>query len=188
MLRLMDVMRVAAALVLGSLLAGCAGSTAADDLAAVPGASAAPVGSAFPQPSTRTGPLGDGRAMASCVETYSAATIANRAFAFDGTVIAIGPGGTDQPGSGGLDAVAVTFQVNEWFKGGTGDTVTVDLMPPGSSAGAAPAAYEEGTRLLVSGEPRWGGEPLDDAVAWTCGGFTRYYEAAVADEWRRGTA
>jgi hypothetical protein len=137
----------------------------------------------------RTGPVnGHGPATARCVEEYSPATLANRTFAFDGTVMAIGPAGTNKPGKGDLDAAAVAFTVNEWFAGGTAPTVTVDLMSPASNiVGDVTPAYEEGTRLLVSGEPRWGGEMLDDAIAWTCGGFTRYYESPVAAEWRSAT-
>ncbi len=51
-----------------------------------------------------------------------------------------------------------------------------------------PPAYEVGKPLLVSGEPRWGGAPLKDAIAWSCGGFTRYYEPSVAAEWRTATS
>lgn len=136
----------------------------------------------------RSGPISDD-SMASCVQMYSAAVLSERAFAFDGTVKAIGAGSTNKPDKGHLDTVAVTFVVNEWFRGGAATTVTVDLMSPGShSLEGEPPAYEEGTRLLVSGEPGWGGEPLDDPIAWTCGGWTRYYEQALADDWRRAAA
>jgi hypothetical protein len=56
-------------------------------------------------------------------------------------------------------------------------------MSPDRVAGDDTPLYEEGTRMLISGEPRWGGQPLDDAIAWSCG-FTSYYEVNVADEWR----
>ncbi|GAC1611214.1 MAG: hypothetical protein NVS3B26_22610 [Mycobacteriales bacterium] len=98
-----------------------------------------------------------------------------------GACCAIGPGGTNKSDKGQLDTAAVTFKGNEWFKGGASDTATVDLMSPTSNMGGDHApAYEKGTRLLVSGEPRWGGPPLEDAIAWPCGGFTSYYERAVA--------
>lgn len=136
----------------------------------------------------RTGPIGDDSS-ASCVQMYSAASLPERAFAFDGTVQTIAAGSTNKPDKGHLDTAAVTFAVNEWFKGGSATTVTVDLMSPGShSSEGEPPAYTEGTRLLVSGEPRWGGDPMDDPIAWTCGGWTRYYEQAVADDWRRAAA
>ena len=133
--------------------------------------------------------MGDDGSAASCAESYSIKSIGNRAFAFDGTIVSIGEGATNKADKGQLDTAAVTFQVNEWFKGGAGETVTVDLMAPTSNiAGNDVPAYEKGTRLLVSGGPRWGGAPLDDAMAWSCGGFTRYYEPVVADDWRTGTA
>lgn len=116
-------------------------------------------------------------------------TIGNRDFAFDGTVMSIGPGTTNWPGPGrgDLDLASVTFQVNEWFTGGDGDTVAVDMGAPTDGEMQQAATYEVGTRLLVSGEPRWGGAPLDRAIAYGCGGFTRYYEASMAEEWRQGT-
>lgn len=139
---------------------------------------------------TRTGPLGEGGAAAtSCVEGYSMSTLPKRAFAFDGTINGIGPGGTNRPDKGRLETAAVTFTVNEWFKGGTARTITVDLMaPPSRLDDSETPAYEAGTRLLVSGEPRWGGAALDDAIAWSCGGFTRYYEPSVAADWRAATS
>lgn len=188
MLRLMVVKRLAVALALFPLFSAC-GDTGAPDLTPV-SASASPTSDATPVVSengSRTGPVDAAGASASCVETYSGTTIGNRDFAFDGTVVAIGPGETNKSGRGGLDTAAVSFRVNEWFKGGTDDTVTIDMGTSTSSAEDQTPAYEEGTRLLVSGEPRWGGAPLDDALAWSCG-FTRYYEPAVADAWRRGTA
>lgn len=187
MLRPTAVKRVAVPLACAVLLAGCGGGVEAPEPAAAvtPGPRSTPL----QETPSRTGPLEDQSVAASCVESYSASTIGNRAFAFDGTVVMIGPGGTNKADKGVLDTAAVTFAVNEWFTGGASDTVTVDLMSPTSTiAGDDTPLYEEGSRLLVSGEPRWGGQPLDDAIAWSCGGFTRYYEQAVADEWRLGTA
>jgi hypothetical protein len=110
-------------------------------------------------------------------------------FAFDGVVTGVGPGTTDRPGSGGLDLVGVTFRVAEWFAGGTAPEVTVDMQPPlqpgqGRSDDTVPA-FAPGSRLLVSGSPRWGGAPLEDPIAWGCG-FTRYYDQGTADAWRTG--
>lgn len=173
-------------LLLAVLLAGCSTSDGAERTAAPRAASPE---AAAQEPEGRTGPLEVGGAVASCAEGYNAKTIDNRAFAFDGTIVEIGPGRTNKADKGQLDTSAVTFQVNEWFKAGTTETVTVDLMSATSSiAGDDTPAYEVGTRLLVSGEPRWGGAALDDAIAWSCGGFTRYYEQAVADEWRAATS
>ena len=178
--------RLAVPLLVVCLLAGCGESP--DPVGEGSRGAASPGVVLHPTAPLRTGAVGAAVAAASCVEGYDVTTIGHRAFAFDGTVTAIGPGRTDRAGSGALDTVAVTFAVHEWFTGGADGTVTVDLMAPdaGPVDGDVPA-YEEGTRLLVSGEPRWGGAPLDDAIAWSCGGFTRYYEPAVAEEWRAGT-
>jgi hypothetical protein len=134
-------------------------------------------------------PTGGGSSVStSCVEIYSPAAVAGRSFAFDGTVTAIGPAGSNRPGVA-LPLVGVTFRVNSWFRGGSGDTVTVDMDAPqvANSAGdVSMPAFGVGTRLLVSGEPRWGGAPLDAAIAWGCG-FTRSYDPQSAAEWAAAT-
>jgi len=131
------------------------------------------------------------QSLTSCVEGYSTATLAGRSFAFDGTVTALGPARTNRAGAA-LPLAGVTFHVNDWFTGGSGDSVTVDLTAPtkgrsGNSTDEAVSSYGVGTRLLVSGEPRWGGAPLDNAIAWGCG-FTRYYEAQTAAAWAAATS
>jgi hypothetical protein len=139
------------------------------------------------------GPIGlwsdtdPGTSSSLCVATYSPSTAVNqRAFSFDGTVSRIGEpyDDSDQARYGGA---AVTFTVNEWFRGGSGRTVTVDMDVPdpggsGTDDGRTPP-YAVGSRLLVSGEPRLGGPPLSEPIAWGCG-FTRPYTANLADEWR----
>jgi hypothetical protein len=122
----------------------------------------------------KQGPLPDDGA-ASCVELYSLQTLKHRAFAFDGTVVKIGPPRSNRPGVE-MPLSGVTFRVNQWFRGGSAPTVVVDVTTT--------KAYEIGTRLLVSGEPRWGGEPLAQAIAWGCG-FTRYYDPGTAAQWAR---
>jgi hypothetical protein len=140
-----------------------------------------------PPAAQRTGALPDA-ANGSCAFGYSPRELARRAFAFDGTVTAIGPAHSDRP-NGVLTHVGVTFTVNEWFSGGSGQTVvTVDMSSPHGYlvwAGYAPA-YEIGTRLLVSAEHRWGGTTMADVIAGGCG-FTRYYDPMAADEWRAAT-
>ena len=129
-----------------------------------------------------------GGAAEACVEAYSPEAVAGRSFAFDGTVTAIGPAASNRPGVE-LPLAGVTFRVNEWFRGGEGETVTVDMdapQPANSSSEPSVPAYAVGTRLLVSGEPRWGGAPLDAALAWSCG-FTRYYDSHTAAEWAAAT-
>ena len=132
------------------------------------------------------GPLPDS-GMASCVEEYRPAAVSRRGFAFDGEVVAIGPSVTGgQPAGQPQDLVGVTFVVNEWFRGGGGATVVVDMTAPmvaGEFSTVSAPSYGVGTRLLVSGESRWGGRPLEDPIAWSCG-FTRYYDPATAAAWR----
>jgi hypothetical protein len=126
----------------------------------------------------------------SCVKAYSPETLAENAFAFDGTVTGIGPARTERsPHPVPLDLRSVTFQVHTWFKGGSAGTAVVDMASPaaGGATGAEGApAYQIGTRLLVSGMPRWGGAPLADAIAWGCG-FTRYYSPSMAAAWATAT-
>jgi hypothetical protein len=136
---------------------------------------------------TRQGPVPSG-ASEDCVETYSPAAVAGRSFAFDGTVTAIGPAQSNRAGQV-LPLVGVTFKVNQWFRGGSNDTVTVDWYPPhlgNSNTDPSLASYGVGSRLLISGEPRFGGAALDAPVAWTCG-FTRYYDRQTAATWASAT-
>ena len=70
---------------------------------------------------------------------------------------AIGPARSERPDRGHIQGlVGVTLHVNRWFKGGTGDTVVVDMPSPDSPGDTAyedggPQVYALGTRLLVSG-------------------------------------
>jgi len=103
-----------------------------------------------------------------CVEIYSAEALTNREVAFDGTVSAV----SDDE---------VTFAVNEWFKGGSGDEITLEgatALGGFSSVGDAAIGVSTGERLLVSG---------DGGFAWTCG-FTKPYSAALAAEWKAALA
>jgi hypothetical protein len=106
-------------------------------------------------------PLGD--AMAMCLDAESAGTIADRDFAFDGTVTAIG------------DEERVTFTVNRVFVGDLGGETT--LVAGGMAAGHLTSnggpGMEVGGRYLVSG---------DEDYAWNCG-FTQTYSDALAAEW-----
>lgn len=167
---------VAASVAVVAVAGGMVGGTPAGDKPEAPPAAA-------PQVSGRTGPLPDGGA-ASCVEQYDLTTVTGRAFAFDGTVTDVAPASNGQTTMGG-GLVSATFTVNEWFAGGSGRSVTVEITSPEAApttVESAPA-YAVGSRLLVSGEPRWGGAPLADAIAWGCG-FTRYYDESTAADWR----
>lgn len=130
------------------------------------------------------GALSDGRA-SRCVESYSPEAVLGRAFAFDGVVVALGSSVSDRRDEGDLDIPGVTFEVRQWFAGGSAETVTVDLPFPGSATsalGAPDSAFGIGSRLLISGEARWGGSPLDHPIAWGCG-FSRYYDRETAKSW-----
>jgi hypothetical protein len=117
---------------------------------------------------------------ASCVEPYSPQTLAKRSFAFDGTVLSVG-----KPSASGSEVidpyVAVVFHVNRWYRGGNGDRVTVAMFPPNVHT-SVNATYDVGSRLLVSGEPRFGGVQLNDPISWACG-FTRWYNETDARTW-----
>ena len=137
----------------------------------------------------RTGALPDG-GTASCVESYTPKALTGRAFAFDGVVLKIGASVSDRGDDADLGLPGVTFKVLEWFSGGRADTVTVDMQLPtaGSDSASGPGdAYDIGSRLLVSGEARWGGSPLDAPIAWGCG-FSRYYDPQTATAWRDALA
>ena len=105
-----------------------------------------------------------------------------RAFAFDGTVVSIGerPTGTEEADP----YVPVNFTVSQWFRGGNGDKVTVAMFPPVVHTSADNASYAVGSRLLVSGEDRWGSSRLDNPIAWACG-FTRWYNRTDAQTWKQ---
>lgn len=175
---------VAAAALLAVVAAGCGAEPTT-------GGVQRPVEPADPVTDTPQEPASDAsggapQVIGSCVGRYRPRAIAARAFAFDGTVVAIGPSATGEDDEAGPALVGVTFRVNEWFRAGGSRTVTVDMPPPQqtqrSSVGSV--TYEEGSRLLVSGEPRWGGAALDDPIAWSCG-FTRTFDTGTATAWRR---
>ena len=118
----------------------------------------------------------------SCVEEYSPKTVTGRAFAFDGRVVNIA-----ERRSGNDEAdpyVPVTFTVSRWFRGGHGDQITVAMFPPEAHTTVDNASYAVGSRLLVSGEDRWGSSLLDNPIAWACG-FTRWYNQADAQVWEQ---
>jgi hypothetical protein len=111
-----------------------------------------------------TGPvLSPGVGLGSCVESYDLATLAHREVAFDGTVSAV-------------EGNQVTFNVNEWFKGGSGASVTLDGngMTGAAITSAGGPTLTVGQRFLVAG---------DGGFVWSCG-FTQSYDGATAGQWR----
>ena len=143
----------------------------------------APGRSATPVPISSRGPL-PSNLSASCVQGYDLTTLKGRAFAFDGTVTRTSAMQPPADGSGALDGyLTVTFKVEQWFKGGDQATVTLDMLGPTINP-EQQMSYGVGTRLLVTGEPRYGGRPLQAAIAWACG-FTRYYDKDTAALWHQ---
>lgn len=150
----------------------------------------APDRSATPFPISSHGPL-PSNLSASCVEGYDLTALKDRAFAFDGTVSHTTDMQPPTDGSGALDGyLTVTFNVHQWFKGGDQGTVTLDMIGPMINSvqqrrySVQQMSYGVGTRLLVSGEPRFGGPPLQAAIGWPCG-FTRYYDKDTAASWHQ---
>jgi hypothetical protein len=111
---------------------------------------------------------------------YSPALVAQQDFALDGTVTEIGAPrfGPEPAGSAPDFYVEVTLRVNAWFRGGTGETVTLHMERPDLPT------YEEGSRLLVSGVvSAIEGQGL---IAPGCG-LSRYYDERTAAEWAAAT-
>ena len=139
------------------------------------------------QAAPRSGPVFSS-ANVRCVEEYSPEAMTGRAFAFDGTVTEIGGAVSNRGDSGDLPLSGVTFRVEEWFVGEGPATFTVDMLAPTKSEASESApSYHVGSRLLVSGEDRWGEASedgsLEDPIAWGCG-FTRYFDEETAAAWR----
>lgn len=114
------------------------------------------------------------------MSTYSVDKLNERAFAFDGIVAEtteeLDPKVGDD-GSGVKPQPRARFEVAEWFAGGSGPEVRVWLQRD----------VAVGERLLVSGEQRWGGAPLDDAIEWEWG-WTLEHSEHDAEAWRQAMA
>ncbi len=116
---------------------------------------------------------------ASCAQRYAVDAIAERDFAFDGTVTSIG----SEPNATGY--VRVRFEVHRLWAGERSETRSVWMLPPRGTTSVSAledSSYDEGSRLLVSGEydsPRSGPKT---ALAWSCG-FSRLYDEATAATW-----
>lgn len=143
-----------------------------------------PAPAATPQVVSGHGALPQGD-QASCAKQYSPREVARRAFAFSGAVRSIGASRTNRKGVE-LPLVSATFSVDRWFSGGSGPVVTVDIADPKGRSSLEPPPFTVGTRLLVSGEHRWGEASVKDLLAWSCG-FTRYDDPATAEQWRAAT-
>ena len=121
------------------------------------------------QAAPTTGPL-PGGANQSCAFGYSSRTLRQRDWAADATVTEIGRG---------RGSVRVQLDVHTWYRGGSGDSLTVLLPSPRSEVEDAPPAFQVGTRLLLSGA-RVG----EGWLPWSCG-FTRYHDQRTAAQWAK---
>lgn len=116
-------------------------------------------------PPPDAGAITPGGSSASCVEIYDLQTLRNRETAFAGTVRAVSG---DQ----------VTFEVEQWFRGGDGREATLTSSTGGAITPDGGPPLEPGVRLLVAG---------DGGFAWGCG-FTQPYDEALAADWAEAFA
>jgi hypothetical protein len=106
----------------------------------------------------------------SCVEQYSPRALPNRAWAFEGVIAAVDPPADAANADPATSTTTVTFQVERWFWGGTGDGVSLRTYAVPSSAGALESSI--GAHLLASGE---------DDFLWPCG-FTKPFSRSALEE------
>lgn len=121
-----------------------------------------------------------GETVGSCVEQYSPQTLPNREWAFEGVIAAV-ESPVDSPAEptseeAGMGTTTVTFDVERWFWGGTGDTVSLRTYAAPSSAGEVEGSV--GAHLLASG---------DAEFLWGCG-FTQPFSDGVLQEFRSAAA
>jgi hypothetical protein len=105
-------------------------------------------------------PIGGG-GMAMCIR-YDDSLLVEQQMAFDGTVTSI-------------DGTEVTFTVNHWYRGGEGDTITLDAegLTGGPNTVIEGTPLEQGGRYLAS---------ANDGVVWACG-YTVTFDSDLADHW-----
>jgi len=116
-------------------------------------------------------PLDGGAQM--CIQ-YDDAILLAQDVAFDGTLVSV-----ETVGGGGeidLPQNLATFEVHRWYKGGEGETVTLDagiLYGDTNSIALVGSSLEIGERYLISGT---------DGFVWACG-FSYTYDTQVANHW-----
>jgi hypothetical protein len=152
---------ILAAATVGLVLVGC--SNAGD------GDAPSPAGAASEQPAgdeALVDPIiAEGNGLGSCAFEFSVETLAEREFAFEGTVVQIRePEAMDAP-------YEVDFEVVRWFGGGDGPTVTLGTYDVSGTSLAGELALAVGDHVLASG---------DEAFLWGCGFSMAYSEASAA--------
>jgi len=108
----------------------------------------------------------------SCVEEYTPENLARRSWAFDGTIVEVVPPVDLESPNPDDQVTSVTFRVNNWYAGGSGESVTVKTSNvPGGVTMNGDADPSIGARLLASGE---------DEYLWGCGFTMPYTEQDAA--------
>lgn len=102
--------------------------------------------------------------LASCL-AFSVEALAEREWAFDGTVAEISPPQGDE------GPYVVRFDVTGWYRGGPETTATVETYDVTGTSLNGALALEVGQRVLASG---------DDRYLWGCGFSVPYSEDAAA--------
>ena len=116
-------------------------------------------------------PLDGGAQM--CIQ-YEDAILLAQDVAFDGTLVSVET--VDSGSEIDLPQNLATFEVHRWYKGGEGDTVTLDagiLYGDGDTIALVGASLEIGERYLISGT---------DGFVWACG-YSYTYDTHVANHW-----
>lgn len=108
-----------------------------------------------------------GSTMAACLE-FSLDALAQQPLAFDGTVTSI-------------DGAAITFSIERWYRGGSGDTAVARAaeLVDGAVQLEGGVGFVEGQRYLVSGDRQ------DGALVPAICGFTMEWTADAGDDWAR---
>jgi hypothetical protein len=109
--------------------------------------------------------VAEGNGLASCAFEVSVQTLAERQFAFEGTVTEVlDPEATDAP-------YEVVFEVARWFRGGDSTATTVRTYDVSGTSLAGDLGLAVGDRVLASG---------DEDFLWGCGFSMSYSEANAA--------
>ncbi|HEY7755439.1 MAG TPA: hypothetical protein VID69_04345 [Actinomycetota bacterium] len=116
--------------------------------------------------------VAEGNGLGSCAFPFSVETLAERGFAFEGTVVAIRePAAMDAPYEADLD-------VARWYRGGPEPTTTVRTYDVSGTSLAGDLGLAVGDRILASG---------DEGFLWGCG-FSMAYSAEGAEIFERAFA
>lgn len=109
--------------------------------------------------------IAEGTGLGSCAFEFSVETLAERQFAFEGTVTEIRePVAMDAP-------YEVHFDVARWFSGGEAATTTVGTYDVSGTSLAGDLGLAVGDRVLASG---------DEAFLWGCGFSMPYSEESAS--------